>query len=107
MSSGGPRRDLSWGQHAPHDRGIELIFPFGEITRLIFDPQDEHRQHSFLIKAFLGDTDRQHSFQSMLAVCGLVAVLANIPREDPHLVIVEWQTVMRIGQQAEVLWNLL
>ena len=111
-ASSGPSSCRSRGhfarrQNSSHDWGVQLVLPLADIAGVIFHAQDEDRQGSFLVEILFRDGDRQNSVQAVFAVGGLVAVLARVPGEDADLIEVEGQPIVRIGQHAQVLRNLL
>src|SRR5579863_6622062 len=88
-----PRRrrflDLSGREHATHNWGVHLVLSGGKAAVVVFYLQNENRQHAFLVESFLRDCYRQNSVQIVLAICGFVAMLSDIPGENPDLVVVK------------------
>ena len=55
LFSGRLGRHFSGGQNAPHDRGIELVFPLAHAACVVLDSQDEDRQSALFVEIFLRD----------------------------------------------------
>ena len=75
-------------QHPTDDGRIQLVLALADVARIVLHSEDEDRQGAFLVEGLLGDGYRQDSVQPVLAVGGFVAVLADVPGEDPDLVVV-------------------
>lgn len=97
MSSCGrfPRR-----KYSADNRGIQLVLALYDIAGVVPNSEDEDGQGAFFFEAFLSDGYGEDAIQIMLAVGGFVAVLAGVSREDPHLVVVVGQAVVRFGEQT-------
>src|ERR1700683_793208 len=103
----GPFLNLSRRQHPAHDGRVQLVFALRYVARIVFHSQDKDGQGSLFIEVFLCRNDGKNSVQPMLAVRRLVAMLVYVPGKDADLIEIVRQAVVRIGQHAQVLRNLL
>lgn len=85
----GVRDHFSRREYSSHDRRVELVSSLADVSGIIAHAEEEHGEISFFIEVFVGDRHGQNSAQPVLAIRGLIAMLAEIPGEDTHLVEVE------------------
>src|SRR6476646_4672231 len=97
---GGSDRDLARRQHTPHNWCVELVFVIQHVSSVVMGSEDENRESSFLIEVLLSDGHRKDAVESMLAISSLVAMLPQVPGEDPDLIVVIRRTVVRLGEEA-------
>jgi hypothetical protein len=100
-------RNFAGCQHASHDGSVEFVLPFRNRTRVVLYAQNEDRKHSFLVEAFLRERDRKNPVESVLAVGGFITMLSRVPGKDSSLVVIVRRTVVRFGEQTEILRNFL
>src|SRR5215469_4070236 len=105
---------------APHWRGLfagvqdpvdqrrpKLVQPFFYLAVLIFHMKSEGTQHAFLAKVLLAERDRKTSCQIALAIGGLIAMLARVPRVNAKLVEIIRQPVFGLREQNQIFRNFL
>src|SRR5580700_10437256 len=105
--SGWSGRGFPGCQDPSHDWSVELVLALGYGAGVVFCAKDENGQDSFFLKGFFCDCHGQNPVETVLAVGGLVAMLAGVPGKDANLIVVVGQAVVGIGKQAKVLRDLL
>src|SRR5579872_7519168 len=104
-SFGRARRGFSGSQNSPDNWSIQLVFALGNVAGVVLDAKDEHGEGSLFVECLLGDSNRQNTRQSVLAIGGFVTVFSNVPGEDAYLIVIVRQSVVGFGQKAQVLRN--
>src|ERR1700722_576357 len=99
--------NLSRSQHPADDRRVELVLALLHVARIVIHSQDKNGQAPLFIEVFFRHGDGKNSVQSMLAVRRLVAMLAHVPGKHTDLIEIVRQAVVRIGQHAQILRDLL
>jgi hypothetical protein len=89
--------NFSWRQYSSHDRRVELVFPLTDVSRVVAHAQNENGKSSLFFESFMGDGHGQNASQPVLPISRLIAMLAQIPGEDSHLIEIEREAVMRLG----------
>ena len=95
--AGRTSHNLSRRQYSSHDRCVELVFPLTDVSRVVAHAQNENGKSSLFFESFMGDGHGQNASQPVLPISRLIAMLAQIPGEDSHLIEIEREAVMRLG----------
>src|ERR1700733_1158391 len=100
------RGQLPGRQYSSHNWSVQLVLSLADIPRIVFHAEDKHGKSSLFFEILLRNRHRQNPVQAVLAVRGLVAMLARIPGENADLIEVVRQAVMRIGQDTKIFRDL-
>jgi len=98
---------LARGEHPAHNWRIHLVLALADVAGIVFHAQDKDRQQAFLVEILIRHGHRKHAVEAVLAICGLVAMLSHVPGKDANLIKVVGQAVVRFGDDAQILRNLL
>ena len=87
--AGRTSHNFSRRQYSSHDRRVELVFPLTDVSRVVAHAQNENRKSSLFFEIFMSDRHGQNASQPVLPVSRLIAMLAQIPGDDSHLIEIE------------------
>lgn len=100
-------RGFSGREDSTNDGGVHLVFALGDVAGIVAHAEDENGKGAFFAKILSRNGNGEDSIQAALVVSGFVAVSADVPGENAHLIEVVRQAIVRLAQEAQILWDLL